>query len=164
MFVSTAIFYNHESPRRTEEYVTRKITMSAARIGLGLQDKLVLGDLSAQIDWGYAKEYMEAAWNILQLGEPDDFIIATGETHTVKEFVEESFRIAGIDPKKHVVSDKKFFRPTSNTILAGNTAKAKKAFEFHPKVKFKELVKLMVETDLKRLKEKSEFGAHQKKD
>ena len=95
---------------------------------------------------------MEAAWNILQLRDSDDFIIATGETHTVQEFVEESFRIVSLDPEKYVVSDKKFFRPTSNTILAGNTAKANKAFGFDPKIKFKELVKLMVETDLKHLK------------
>ena len=155
MFVSTAILYNHESPRRTEEYVTRKITMSVARIASGLQDKLVLGDLSAQIDWGYAREYMEVAWKILQLQDPDDFIIATGETHTVQEFVEESFRIVGLDQKKYVVSDKKFFRPTSNTKLAGDTAKAKRVLEFNPKIKFKELVKLMVETDLKRLKGES---------
>ena len=155
MFVSTAIFYNHESPRRIEEYVTRKITVAAARISLGMQDKLVLGDLSAEIDWGYAKEYMEAAWNILQLDQPDDFVIATGETHSVLEFVEETFRVLGLDPEKYVVSDKKFFRPTSNVALAGDSTKARKAFGFNPKMRFKELVRLMVKSDLKMLKHKN---------
>tara|TARA_B100000686_G_scaffold350751_1_gene447590 strand:- start:2307 stop:3308 length:1002 start_codon:yes stop_codon:yes gene_type:complete len=152
MFVSTAIFYNHESPRRIEEYVTRKITMSAARISMGLQDKLVLGDLSAEIDWGYAKEYMEAAWKILQLETPDDFIIATGETHSVQDFVEETFRVAGLSAKNYLVSDKKFFRPTANVTLRGDSTKARKTFGFDPKVKFRELIRLMVESDLQLLK------------
>ena len=152
MFVSTAIFYNHESPRRIEEYVTRKITMSAARISLGIQDKLILGDLSAEIDWGYAKEYMEAAWNILQLDVADDFIIATGEKYSVWEFVKETFGILELDPEKYVVSDKKFFRPTTNVALVGDSTKARKAFGFDPKIKFKGLVRLMVESDLKQLR------------
>jgi GDPmannose 4,6-dehydratase len=153
MFAATAIFYNHESPRRTEEYVTRKITMSAARIARGRQDKLTLGDMSAQIDWGYAGEYMEAAWNILQLQKPDDFVIATGEAHSVREFVEEAFKIAGLDPERYVTTDKKFFRPAANSVLIGDASKAKKTFGFNPKIKFKELVRLMVESDLKLARE-----------
>lgn len=149
MFASTATLYNHESPRRTEEYVTRKIARSVARIVCGKQDKLVLGDMSAQIDWGYAKEYMEAAWNILQLDKPDDFIIATGETHSVEEFVDEAFKVVDLNARKYVVSDQKLYRPTQTSVLAGDISKAKKTFNFEPKIKFKELVKIMVESDLK---------------
>lgn len=152
MFVSTGIFYNHESPRRTENYVTRKITRAAAKISLGLQDKLELGDLSAQIDWGYAKEYMEAAHGIMQLEKPEDFIIATGEAHSVQEFLDEAFKTVDLDPKKYVTINPKFLRPAKNTTLIGDTSKAKKAFGFEPKIKFKELVKLMVEADLKNLR------------
>ena len=123
--------------------------MAVARIARGKQDKLVLGDLSANIDWGYSKEYMEAAWNILQLSDPDDFVVATGEAHSVKEFVDESFRVVNLDPKKYVISDRKFFRPTANHVLKGDISKAQKTFGFNPKVKFKELVKLMVDSDLK---------------
>ncbi len=148
MFVACGIFYNHESPRRPEEYVTRKITKAVARISLGLQDKLELGDLSAQIDWGYSKEYMEAAWSIMQQSKPDDYIIATGEAHSVQEFVNEAFAAVALDPKTHVVINPKFLRPAQNTVLIGNISKARTAFGFDPKVKFKELVKLMVENDL----------------
>ena len=155
MFVSVGIFYNHESPRRTESYVTRKITCAAARIKCGLQDKLVLGDMSALIDWGYAKEYMEAAWNILQLDKPDTFVIGTGEIHSVKEFVDEAFAYVDLDPKKYVESNQQFFRPASNSILQADTTKAHKAFEFTPKIRFKELVALMVEHDLQVLKVKN---------
>lgn len=149
MFVSTGIFYNHESPRRAVDYVTRKITLAAANIARGRQDKLTLGDLSAHIDWGYSREYMEAARQIMQLPQPDDFIIATGEAHSVREFVEEAFRAVDLDPDRYVVSDKKFFRPAANSILTGDCSKAKRAFGFDPKYKFKELVKLMVDADLK---------------
>ena len=148
MFASTAILYNHESPRRTEEYVTRKITRSVARIVHGKQDKLVLGDLSARIDWGYAREYMEAAWQILQLDQADDFIVATGEAHSVEEFVNEAFAVVNLKPEDYVVSSKKFFRPTKTGVLVGDTAKARTTFGFEPKVKFKQLVRLMVEADL----------------
>lgn len=148
MFVATAIFYNHESPRRPDEYVTRKITKAVARISLGLQDVLELGDLSAQIDWGYSEEYMEAAWNIMQQSKPDDYIICTGEAHSVQEFVDESFRAVGLDSQKYVKINPKFLRPASNTVLVGDISKAKKAFGFDPKVKFKELIKLMIENDL----------------
>jgi len=150
MFASTAILYNHESPRRTEEYVTRKITKSVARIACGKQEKLVLGDLSAKIDWGYAREYMETAWEILQLDNPDDFIIATGEAHSVKEFVEEAFAIVKLNPEDYVVSDNNLLRPTKTSTLVGDITKAREVFGFNPKVKFKELVKLMVEAELER--------------
>jgi len=148
LFASTAIFYNHESPRRTDEYVTRKITKSVAKIACGKQEKLVLGDLNARIDWGYAKEYMEAAWQILQLENPDDFVIATGEAYSVKEFVDEAFSIVDLDPKDYVISDKKFFRPTKTSVLIGDTTKAKEKFDFKIKTDFKQLVRIMVEADL----------------
>jgi GDPmannose 4,6-dehydratase len=138
----------HESPRRTEEYVTRKITKSVARIVCGKQDKLILGDLSARVDWGYAKEYMEAAWQMLQLEESDDFIIATGEAHSVEEFVEEAFAVVNLRPEEYVVSSQDLFRPTKTGVLVGDTSKARASFGFEPKVKFKALVKLMVEADL----------------
>ena len=149
MFASNAILYNHESPRRTEEYVTRKITRSVARIACGKQDKLVLGDLSTRIDWGYSREYMEAAWRMLQIERPDDFIIATGEAHSVKEFVEEAFGFVGLKTKEHVVTDPGLLRPTKTSTLVGDITKARAGFGFDPKVKFKELVHLMVEADLR---------------
>jgi GDPmannose 4,6-dehydratase len=149
IFASTAILYNHESPRRTQEYVTRKITSSVARISLGKQEKLELGDTSAKIDWGYAKEYMDAAHSILQLDEPDDFIIATGESHSVQEFVNEAFDFVGLKSSDYLEINKKFLRPTKTSTLVGDTSKAKKKFNFNPKFKFKELVHLMLEEDLR---------------
>ncbi len=149
MFAATAILYNHESPRRTVDYVTRKITRSVARISRGKQDKLVLGDLSARIDWGYSKEYMEAAWQMLQKPSSDDFVIATGEVHTVREWVDEAFAAVGLSSDNHVVIDERLLRPTKTSVLTGDTSKAKAAFGFDPKVKFKALVKLMVEADVR---------------
>ncbi len=149
MFASTAILYNHESPRRLDEYVTRKITKGAARIAAGLQKELVLGNLEAQIDWGYAKEYMEAAWQILQQPQADDFIIATGETHSVKEWLQEAFVLVGLDPYQYVRFDQRFMRQADTSVLVGDISKARKAFGFEPKVKFKELIKLMVDADMK---------------
>lgn len=151
MFVSTGIFYNHESPRRTEEYVTRKITKAAVRISMGLQDKLLLGNLDTKIDFGYAKEYVEAAWNIMQLEKPDDFIICTGEVHSVREFLEETFSQLGLDPNKYVEFDSRFARPGNTSALVGDNSKAKKAFGFDPKIKFKELVKILIENDKKEI-------------
>jgi GDPmannose 4,6-dehydratase len=148
LFASTAIFYNHESPRRTPEYVTRKITQSVARIVRGKQKELILGDLTAQIDWGYAKEYMEAAWQILQIDKPDDFIIATGEAHSVKEFVEEAFSSVNLRAADYVVSDESLFRITKTSALIGDATKAKSIFGFEPKIKFRDLIKIMVEVDL----------------
>jgi GDPmannose 4,6-dehydratase len=151
MFVSVGIFYNHESPRRTEDYVTRKITRSVARIKLGLQEKLVLGDLSALIDWGYSREYMEAAWSIMQLDLPDTFVIGTGEVHSVKEFVDEACACVGLDPELYVESSRQLYRPAANSVLQADIGKARKAFGFDPQVKFKELVRIMVEHDLEDL-------------
>ena len=151
IFAANAIFYNHESPRRTEEYVTRKITKAVARISAGLQDKLTLGDLNTQIDWGYAKDYMEAAWNILQQPEPDDFIICTGEPHSIRQLVEEAFSLVNLKADNYVAIDKALLRPTKTGLLVGDTQKAKKAFGFEPRVKFKDLVKMMVEADMKAL-------------
>lgn len=150
IFASTAILYNHESPRRMPEYVTRKITQAVARIVCGKQDKLILGDTSAYIDWGYAREYMEAAWQILQLDKPDDFVIATGEAHSVKEWVEKAFFVVNLKPNNYVTIDPKLLRPTKTSALIGDIAKAKKIFGFDPKVKFEKLVNLMVEVDLKK--------------
>lgn len=150
LFASSAILYNHESPRRTPEYVTRKITQAVARISLGRQRKLVLGDLSARIDWGYSKEFMQAAWQILQLDKADDFVIATGESHSVKEWVDEAFAVVNLKPEKYLVVDAKLIRPTKTSSLVGDITKARKVFGFKPKVKFKALVKLMVEADLER--------------
>jgi GDPmannose 4,6-dehydratase len=152
MYVSTGIFYNHESPRRTDEYVTRKITKAAARIKLGLQKKLMLGNLDTKVDFGYAPEYMEAAWKIMQLDKADDFIICTGEAHSVKEFLDEAFKVVGLKAADFVEFDPQFARPGNTGHLVGDYSKAKKAFGFEPKVKFKQLVKLLVENDLEEAK------------
>ncbi len=149
MFVSTGIFYNHESPRRTEEYVTRKITKAAARISKGLQQKVSLGNLDAKIDWGYAKEYMEAAWNIMQLDQPADFIICTGEVHSLQEFLDEAFRQVGLNAVEHVEFDPRFARPGNTSVLIGDYSKAQRAFGFEPRYRFKKIVQMMVEHDLK---------------
>ncbi|MBI2602106.1 MAG: GDP-mannose 4,6-dehydratase [Deltaproteobacteria bacterium] len=151
MFISVGIFFNHESPRRTESYVTRKITNTVSKIKAGLASELVLGDTSAQIDWGYAREYMEAAWNIMQLEQPDDFVIGTGEVHSVEEFVNEAFHYIGMDSKRFVKSDSALLRPAQNSLLKADSTKAKKTFGFEPKVRFKELVKIMMDHDLEKL-------------
>lgn len=152
LHASTAIFYNHESVRRTTEYVTRKITKAAARIKMGLQKEEKFGNLDTKLDFGYAPDYVEAAWNILQLDYPDDFIICTGEVHSIQEFLDEAFSIVGLDPKDHIIFDEKFKRPGSTGILVGTTDKAKKAFGFEPKTRFKDIVKIMVEHDLEEAK------------
>ena len=151
--VSTGIFYNHESERRTEDYVTRKITRGVAKISLGLQNKLYLGNLDTKIDFGYAPEYMKAAWNIMQLDYADDFIICTGEVHTVNEFLHEAFAIVDLNPDDYVEFDPRYVRPSDTSLLVGDTSKAKKAFGFKPRVTFKKIVKLMVENDLNKLKD-----------
>ena len=149
MFVSTGIFYNHEGPRRTEDYVTRKITTAVARIKLGLQKELLLGNLDTKIDFGYAPEYMEAAWKIMQMDQPDDFVICTGEAHSVREFLEEAFAVVGLNPDNYVKFDPRFARPGNTSALLGDTSKARQKFGFNPQVKFKQLVRIMVEHDLK---------------
>lgn len=148
MFISNGILFNHESPRRGETFVTRKITRSATRIKLGLQDKLYLGNLDAKRDWGFAGDYVEAMWLMLQQDEPDDYVIATGESHSVREFLDEVFGLLGLDWKKYVEVDPRYFRPTEVEFLLGDATKARQKLGWKPKVTFKELVSLMVEHDL----------------
>ena len=150
IFACNGILFNHESPRRGETFVTRKITMALARIKLGLQNKLYLGNLDAKRDWGYAKDYVEAMWLMLQQDEPEDYVIATGEAHSVKEFLDEAFKCAGLDWQDHVEIDPKYFRPTEVDVLIGDPSKAENNLGWKPKVKFKELVRLMVDADMKK--------------
>jgi len=148
MFACNGILFNHESPRRGETFVTRKITMAIARIKHGIQKKLYLGNLDAKRDWGFAGDYVEAMWLMLQKKEPDDYVIATGETHSVKEFLDEAFRFAGLDWKKYVEIDKRYFRPTEVDCLIGDSQKARKTLEWKPKVNFQSLVTMMVDADM----------------
>lgn len=148
MHVACAIFCNHESPRRSAEYVTHKITRAAVRIAKGLQSELRLGDLSLKVDFGYAGEYMDAAWNILQLPKADDFVIGSGRAHAIREFLDETFRLVGLDPGRHVRFDAGLVRPGKTSALVADTAKARRAFGFRPKVGFKELVRMLVDFDL----------------
>jgi GDPmannose 4,6-dehydratase len=156
LHASSGILFNHESPRRGETFVTRKITRAVAHILAGLQDKLYLGNLEAKRDWGYAKEYVEAMWLMLQQDEPDDYVIATGETHSVREFLEAAFAHVGLDWKRHVEIDPRYFRPAEVDLLIGDYSKAKKRLGWEPKTTFSELVKLMVEADIQRLKDHRE--------
>ncbi len=151
LFACSGICFNHESPRRGLEFVTRKITYYAAKIKLGLEKELPLGNLDAQRDWGFAGDYVEAMWKMLQADTADDFIIATGETHSVREFVQIAFESLDLDYKKYVRVDPKFFRPAEVDQLLGSPAKIKKILHWEPKVSFKELVKMMAEADLKLL-------------
>jgi GDPmannose 4,6-dehydratase len=148
LFASNGILFNHESPRRGETFVSRKITRAVARIKLGLQNKLYLGNLKSKRDWGYAPEYTEAMWRILGQDKPDDYVIATGEAHTVQEFVEAAFGLLDLDWKRYVEIDPAYFRPTEVDSLVGDVRKAKKQLDWQPKVRFKDLVKIMVEADL----------------
>ena len=148
MFVTNGILFNHESPRRGDSYVTRKITKAAARIKLGKQDKLYLGNLDAKRDWGYTKEFMEAAYNMMQCEQSNDYVIGTGETHTVREWLEATFALAGLDPYKYVVEDKVLYRPAEVNVLQADATRAKEAFGFEPKVKFQQLVEMMYQHDL----------------
>ena len=150
MHASSGILFNHESPRRGETFVTKKITANVAKILSGSTTPLYLGNLDARRDWGYAPEYIEAMWLMLQQDKPDDYVIATGETHSVREFVEESFGLAGLDWKKFVKIDKRYFRPTEVALLQGDASKALRRFGWKPKVKFKELVRIMLEADLRK--------------
>jgi GDPmannose 4,6-dehydratase len=148
MHVSNGILFNHESPRRGENFVTRKITMGVAAIKQGRAKELRLGNLDAKRDWGHAKDYVEAMWRILQQEKPSDYVIATGETHSVKEFCEEAFGSVGLDWKDFVKIDAKYFRPAEVDLLLGDASKARRELGWSPKVTFKELAKLMVEADL----------------
>jgi GDPmannose 4,6-dehydratase len=152
MHASSGILFNHESPRRGETFVTRKITSAAARIKLGLQDKLYLGNLDAKRDWGFAGDYVEAMWLMLQQDEPDDYVVATGETHTVREFLERVFEIAELPVKKHVEIDKRLFRPHEVPVLLGDPSKVKKKLNWTPKVSFLDLVEMMYESDLNNIR------------
>ena len=149
LHASSGILFNHESPRRGETFVTRKITRAATRIKLGLQNKLILGNLDSKRDWGYAKEYVEAMWLMLQQDEADDFVIATNETHTVREFLEETFSCLDLDWEQFVGFDKKYERPAEVDLLIGDPSKAKEKLGWEPRVTFKELVAIMVEADMK---------------
>ena len=149
LHASNGILFNHESPLRGETFVTRKITRAATRIKLGLQDALHLGNLDAKRDWGYAKEYVEAMWLMLQQDEAEDFVIATNETHTVREFLEETFSCLDLDWEQFVGFDKKYERPAEVELLIGDPKKAKEKLGWEPKVTFKELVAIMVEADMK---------------
>ena len=148
MHASSGILFNHESPRRGETFVTRKITRAATRIKTGLQDKLYLGNLDAKRDWGYAKEYVEMMWLMLQQETPDDYVVATGETHSVREFVEEVFGYLSLDWEAVVDYDARYERPAEVDMLVGDASKAKAQLGWEPKVKFKDLVRIMVEADL----------------
>ncbi|HBB18099.1 MAG: GDP-mannose 4,6-dehydratase [Syntrophus sp. RIFOXYC2_FULL_54_9] len=148
LFAANGILFNHESPRRGETFVTRKITRAAARIKLGLQEKLYLGNLEAKRDWGFAGDYVEAMWLILQQDSPDDYVIATGETHSVREFAEKVFDKLGLDYQKYVMIDPRYFRPTEVDVLLGDATKARKALHWLPKVSFDQLIDMMIAADL----------------
>lgn len=149
LFASNGILFNHESSRRGETFVTRKITRAATRIKLGLQEKLYLGNLDSKRDWGYAPEFCEAMWLMLQQPKPDDFVIATGETHTVREFVEQAFSILDLDWQKYVEIDPRYMRPTEVDVLQGDPAKANSILGWQPRTKFATLVRFMVMEDMK---------------
>lgn len=150
MYCCSGILFNHEGPRRGREFVSRKITDAAARIKLGLQSELRLGNLDARRDWGYAGDYVQAMWLMLQPGQPDDYVIATGETHSVRDLVEAAFGHAGLDWHKHVVLDPDLIRPAEVDLLIGDASKAKRVLGWQPTISFLELVRLMVDADLAR--------------
>lgn len=158
IFACNGILFNHTGPRRGETFVSKKITRGIARIKAGLDKKIYLGNLDAKRDFGYAPEYVEAMWLMMQQPEPDDYVIATGEAHSIKEFLEESFRYAGLGSyKKYIEIDPRYFRPTEVKYLLGDASKAEKKLGWKPKIKFKELVKLMVDSDLR------EYGINSKR-
>jgi GDPmannose 4,6-dehydratase len=148
LFACNGILFNHESPRRGETFVTRKITRAAARIKLGLDHELYLGNLDAKRDWGYAGDYVQAMWLMLQQEEPDDYVIATGETHTIREVLDLAFGYLNLDWKQFVKIDPRYYRPTEVDLLIGDAKKAKKKLGWEPKVTFNELVTMMVKSDL----------------
>jgi GDPmannose 4,6-dehydratase len=154
LFACNGILFNHESPRRGETFVTRKITRGVARIHAGLQDKMYLGNLDAKRDWGFAPDYVEAMWMMMQQEGPDDFVVATGETHSVREFAELAFSHVGLDWKKYVELDSRYLRPAEVDILQGDASKARAKLGWRPKTGFEDLVKLMVEADVKMLSER----------
>lgn len=149
LFACNGILFNHESPRRGETFVTRKITRAAARIKLGLQDKLYLGNLDAKRDWGFAGDYIEAMWLMLQQEKPDDYVIATGQTHSVREFLEAVFQYLDLDWNKYVEIDQRYYRPTEVDLLLGDCSKARRILKWEPKVTFQQLVVMMADADMK---------------
>jgi GDPmannose 4,6-dehydratase len=151
LFACSGILFNHESPRRGLEFVTRKVTHAAAQIKLGLTDELALGNMDAERDWGYAKDYVEAMWLMLQQDEPEDYVIATGETHSVRELVDVAFDQVGLDPERYVRTDPKFLRPAEVEQLVGDPAKARERLGWEPRTTFEELTRLMVDADLELL-------------
>jgi len=161
MFVCSGILFNHESPRRGLEFVTRKVTHGAARIKLGLADELRLGNLESRRDWGYAGDYVRAMWLMLQQDEPDDYVVGTGETHSVGELVEVAFAALGLDWRQHVVQDPRFYRPAEVDLLVSDPSKAREKLGWEPEVRFEELVRMMVQADLKQLEREMRMGAHQ---
>jgi GDPmannose 4,6-dehydratase len=148
LFACNGLLFNHESPRRGETFVTRKITKAAARIKLGLQRELFLGNLEARRDWGFAGDYVQAMWLMLQQERPDDYVIATGETHTVREFLDVAFGQVGLDWRPHVKIDPRYYRPTEVDLLIGDATKAKQRLGWTPKIGFRDLAIMMVEADL----------------
>jgi GDPmannose 4,6-dehydratase len=152
LFACSGILFNHESPRRGLEFVTRKVTHGAAAIKLGLSEELALGNMDAQRDWGYAKDYVEAMWLMLQQDEPDDYVIATGEAHSVQELVDVAFAQVDLDPKDYLRIDERFMRPAEVDHLIGDYAKAKEQLGWEPRTSFEELVQLMVDSDLELLR------------
>lgn len=148
LFACNGILFNHESPRRGETFVTRKITRAAARIKIGLQEKLYLGNLDARRDWGFAGDYAEAMWLMLQQDQPDDYVIATGETHSVREFLDEVFGYLGLDWNVYVEIDRRYFRPSEVDILKGDAAKAKNILKWEPKISFQDLARMMTDADM----------------
>ena len=152
LFAVSGILFNHESPRRGLEFVTRKVSHGVARIKLGLQKKLALGNLEAKRDWGFAGDYVDAMWRMLQQDQPDDYVIASDETHTVQELCEIAFARVGLDWREHVYIDQAFVRPAEVDLLIGDPAKARKVLQWEPKVRFKELIEMMVDADLARLR------------
>ncbi|MCX6887299.1 MAG: GDP-mannose 4,6-dehydratase [Verrucomicrobia bacterium] len=156
LHATNGILFNHESPRRGENFVTRKITCAVAQILAGLQNKLYLGNLDAKRDWGYAKEYVEAMWLMLQQPKGDDYVVATGETHSVREFLQEAFSYVNLDWEKHVELDPRYLRPTEVDLLLGDASKAKRQLGWEPKTQFSHLVRIMVDADIKLLKDHQE--------
>jgi GDPmannose 4,6-dehydratase len=153
LFACNGILFNHESPRRGETFVTRKITRAVAHIRAGLQDKLYLGNLDAKRDWGYAREYVEAMWLMMQQDEPDDYVVATNQTHSIREFLDAAFGHAGLDWKKYVEIDPRYYRPAEVDLLMGDYSKAKQKLAWEPRTTFAELVRLMVDADVKLLQD-----------
>lgn len=161
LFACNGILFNHESPRRGETFVTRKITRAATRIKLGLQDKLYLGNLDAKRDWGYAGDYVETMWLMLQHDKPDDYVIATGESHSVREFLDEVFGYLNLDWQKYVEIDQRYLRPTEVDCLLGDASKAKKILGWEPKVTFKELAQMMTDADMEIAKREKIIKDHE---